>query len=63
MVLISRLYDKSILQKFNAEANRRIYNLRSAKALDLWLIEYHDIWEGKFDNLGCYLQELQKREY
>jgi hypothetical protein len=22
-----------------------------------------DIWEGKFDNLGCYLQELQKREY
>ena len=46
------------------EANRRIYKLRSEpfKALDLWLKEYRDIWEEKFDNLDRYLEDLQKRE-
>ena len=49
---------------FDAEANRRIYKLRSEpfKALDLWLKEYRDIWEEKFDNLDRYLEDLQKRE-
>ena len=46
------------------EANRQIYKLRSEpfKALDLWLKEYHNIWEEKFDNLDRYLEDLQKRE-
>ncbi len=33
------------------------------KALDLWLKDYRDIWEEKFDNLDRYLQDLQKREH
>jgi hypothetical protein len=50
--------------EFDAEANRRIYKLRSEpfKALDLWLKEDRDIWEEKFDNFDRYLQDLQKRE-
>lgn len=50
--------------EFSVEANRRIYKLRSApfKALDLWLKEYHEIWEEKFDNLDRYLHNLQKRD-
>jgi DNA-binding transcriptional ArsR family regulator len=41
------LYEAGMVE-FDAEANRRIFKLRSVhlKALDLWLIEYGDIWEG-----------------
>lgn len=57
------LYEAGMVE-FDAEANRRIYKLRSEpfKALDLLLIEYRDIRERNFDNLVCYLQGLQKRE-
>lgn len=57
------LYEAGMVE-FDAEANRRIYKLRPEpfKALDLWLKEYRDIWEEKFDNLDRYLQDLQKRE-
>lgn len=57
------LYEAGVVD-FYAEANRRIYKLRSEpfKALDLWLKEYRDIWEEKFDNLDRYLQDLQRRE-
>ena len=57
-------YNEAGMVEFNAEANRRIYKLRSEpfRALDLWLKEYRDIWEEKFDNLDRYLEDLQKRE-
>lgn len=47
--------------EFNAEANRRIYKLKSEpfKALDLWLENYRDIWEEQFNKLDHYLQDLQ----
>ena len=40
------------------------YKLRSGpfKALDLWLKEYHDIWEEKFDNLDRYLEDLKRKK-
>ncbi len=49
------------LVEFKAEANRRIYKLRPEPfiALDFWLKEYRTMWEGKFDNLDYYLQDLQ----
>ena len=50
---------------FYAEANRRIYKLRSEpfEALDLWLKEYCIIWEEKSNNLDRYLQDLQNSEH
>ena len=59
-----RVLHEAGMVEFDAEANRRIYKLRSEpfKALDLWLKEYRDIWEEKFDNLDRYLDDLQKRE-
>jgi DNA-binding transcriptional ArsR family regulator len=59
-----RVLHEAGMVEFDAEANRRIYKLRSEpfKALELWLKEYRDIWEEKFDNLDRYLQDLQKRE-
>jgi DNA-binding transcriptional ArsR family regulator len=57
------LYEVGIVEFF-AEANRRIYKLRSEpfKELDSWLEQYRELWEEKFDRLDCYLQELQKNE-
>ncbi len=59
-----RVLHEAGVVEFDAEANRRIYKLRSEpfKALDLWLKQYRDIWEEKFDNLDRYLQDLQKRK-
>lgn len=59
-----RVLHEAGMVEFDAEANRRIYKLRSEpfKALDLWLKEYRDIWEEKFDNLDRYLEDLQRRE-
>jgi DNA-binding transcriptional ArsR family regulator len=56
-----RVLHEAGMVEFEAEANRRIYKLRSEpfKALDLWLKEYRDIWEEKFDNLDHYLEDLQ----
>ncbi|QYR21365.1 metalloregulator ArsR/SmtB family transcription factor [Paenibacillus sp. sptzw28] len=46
-----------------AEANRRIYQLRLEpfQQLHSWLERYRIKWEGKFDNLEQFLQELQKK--
>lgn len=57
------LYDAGIVE-FNAEANRRIYKLRSEpfKVLNSWLEQYRELWEGNLDNLDRYLQELQKND-
>ncbi len=59
-----RVLHEAGVVEFKAEANRRIYKLRSEpfEALDLWLKEYRDIWEEKFDNLDRYLQDLQESE-
>ncbi len=59
-----RVLHEAGMVEFEADANRRIYKLRSEpfKALDLWLKEYRDIWEEKFDNLDHYLVDLQKGE-
>ncbi|WP_202080788.1 ArsR/SmtB family transcription factor [Caldalkalibacillus salinus] len=57
------LYDAGIVE-FYAEANRRIYKLRSEpfKELNSWLEQYREMWEENFDRLDRYLQELQKNE-
>lgn len=57
------LYDAGIVE-FYAEANRRIYKLRSEplKELNSWLEQYRELWEERFDNLDRYLQELQKND-
>ncbi|WP_045521443.1 ArsR/SmtB family transcription factor [Neobacillus niacini] len=59
-----RVLHEAGMVEFDAEVNRRIYKLRSEpfEALDLWLKEFRNIWEEKFDNLDRYLQDLQKRE-
>ncbi|TKC14802.1 ArsR/SmtB family transcription factor [Robertmurraya kyonggiensis] len=59
-----RVLNKAGVVEFTVDANRRIYMLRSEPftSLDLWLKEYRDIWEEKFDNLDRYLQDLQIRE-
>jgi DNA-binding transcriptional ArsR family regulator len=47
-----------------ATANRRIYKLRPEpfKELDGWLESYHSVWNGSYDRLVAYLQELQEKE-
>jgi DNA-binding transcriptional ArsR family regulator len=57
------LYEAGIVEFF-AEANRRIYKLRSEpfKELNSWLEQYRHLWEEKLDSLDSYLQELQKDE-
>lgn len=43
-------------------ANRRIYRLRPEplQELDEWITSFRDLWEGRFDRLDEYLQEIQK---
>lgn len=57
------LLDAGVVEVY-AEANRRIYKLRSEpfQQLHSWLERYRDVWEDKFDNLERYLQELQKKD-
>jgi len=45
-----------------AVANRRICTLRPEPFQDLddWLTTYRTLWEGRFDRLDDYLQQLQK---
>jgi DNA-binding transcriptional ArsR family regulator len=47
-----------------AEANRRIYQLRPEpfQALDSWVTSFRRIMEDRFDNLEDYLRELQNKE-
>lgn len=57
------LHEAGIVEVY-AEANRRIYKLRSEpfKSLDTWLERYRALWEERFDNLETYLEELQKKQ-
>ncbi|GGJ76374.1 ArsR/SmtB family transcription factor [Virgibacillus salexigens] len=57
-----RVLHEAGVVEFNAEANRRIYKLRSEpfKELNSWLEQYRELWEERFENLDRYFQELQK---
>ncbi|WP_127529853.1 ArsR/SmtB family transcription factor [Paenibacillus kobensis] len=57
------LSDNGILE-VRADANRRIYKLRSEpfQTLDSWLKSFRHIWEERFDNLDQYLRELQNKD-
>lgn len=57
------LSDNGILA-VKAEANRRIYMLRSEpfQALDSWIKSFQRVMEDRFDNLEDYLQELKNKE-
>jgi len=57
------LSDNGIVE-VQAEANRRIYKLRSEpfQALDSWLQSFQSVMQERFDNLDEYLKELQKKE-
>ncbi|MBI0581311.1 winged helix-turn-helix transcriptional regulator [Neobacillus cucumis] len=46
-----------------ADANRRIYQLRSEPFIQLntWLESYRRIWEERFDKLDDYLKVMQKK--
>ncbi|WP_068783047.1 ArsR/SmtB family transcription factor [Paenibacillus phocaensis] len=45
-------------------ANRRIYRLRPEplQELDAWIASFRNLWEGRFDRLDEYLQEIQNSE-
>lgn len=47
-----------------ADANRRIYKLRSEpfEALGVWLHSFRRVMPERFDNLDDYLRELQNKE-
>lgn len=51
------------LVEVQAEANRRIYRLRSEplQEMDEWLDSFRGIWEKRFDQLEDYLEKLQKK--
>ncbi|MNI99908.1 hypothetical protein D3C73_1591120 [compost metagenome] len=55
--------DNGILE-VKAEADRRIYKLRSEpfQALDSWVKSFRRVIENRFDNLEDYLRELQNKE-
>ncbi|WP_308639800.1 ArsR/SmtB family transcription factor [Paenibacillus silvisoli] len=57
------LTDNGILE-VTADANRRIYKLRSEpfQSLNSWLQTFKRVMEERFDNLDAYLRELQKKE-
>ncbi|GED29686.1 MULTISPECIES: ArsR/SmtB family transcription factor [Brevibacillus] len=57
------LSENGILE-VKAEANRRIYKLRSEpfQALDTWVKSFQSVMESRFDNLEEYLRELQGKE-
>ena len=57
------LSDNHILE-MKAEANKRIYQLRSEpfQALDLWAKSFRCVTEKRFDNLEQYLQEVKNKQ-
>jgi DNA-binding transcriptional ArsR family regulator len=56
------LHEAGVVEMY-AEANRRIYKLRSEpfKLLNAWLERYRALWEESFDNLETYLEEMQRK--
>jgi DNA-binding transcriptional ArsR family regulator len=59
-----RVLHEAGIVEVNAEANRRIYKLRSEpfKTLNTWLERYRDLWEERFDNLEIHLEKKQKKD-
>ncbi|WP_391115908.1 ArsR/SmtB family transcription factor [Psychrobacillus sp. L3] len=57
------LSDNGIVE-VEAEANRRIYKLRSEpfQALDSWIQSFQNVMQERFDNLDDYLKEVQNKE-
>ncbi len=57
-----RVLSEAGLIEVEAAANRRICALRAEpfRELDEWLGSYRQLWEGRFDRLDMYLQQLQK---
>lgn len=57
------LSDNGIVE-VRAEANRRIYKLRSEpfQALEAWLKSFQRITEERFDHLEAYLRKLQNKD-
>lgn len=55
-----RVLNEAGLVAVQPVANRRIYALRAEPFQDLdgWLETYRQLWEGRFDRLGDYLQGL-----
>lgn len=58
-----RVLSEAGIVKAQADANRRIYKLRSEPfiQLDTWLSSYRQIWEERFENLDDYLKVMQKK--
>lgn len=58
-----RVLHEAGIVEFYAEANRRIYKLRSEpfKELNFWLDQYRELWEEKLDRLELYLKELKQQ--
>ncbi|RXZ78766.1 ArsR family transcriptional regulator [Paenibacillaceae bacterium] len=56
---------ESGLVEVQAAANRRHYKLRPEplQAMDAWLDDYRKMWEGRYDKLDDYLQQLKEREH
>ncbi|WP_317969210.1 metalloregulator ArsR/SmtB family transcription factor [Paenibacillus sp. CCS19] len=57
------LSDSGVVE-VKADANRRIYKLRSEPFTNLqtWVKSFRHVWEERFDNLDNYLQELQSKD-
>ncbi|MBB5235079.1 ArsR/SmtB family transcription factor [Deinococcus budaensis] len=56
-----RVLSEAGLVAVQPAANRRIYALRAEPFQDLdgWLETYRGLWEGRFDRLEGYVQQLQ----
>ncbi|WP_372631776.1 ArsR/SmtB family transcription factor [Cohnella sp.] len=59
-----KVLSESGIVDVQAEANRRIYQLRPDpfRALDSWIQSFRRIMEERFDKLDDYLRELQNKE-
>lgn len=57
------LSDNGVVE-VQAEANRRIYKLRTEpfQELDTWIQSFRRVMQERFDNLDDYLKELQNKE-
>lgn len=56
-----KVLNEAGLLEVKAEANRRIYRLRSEpfQTLDSWVKSFHRVMEERYDNLDAYLREIQ----
>jgi len=56
-----RVLRESALVEVSADAQRRIYRVRSEplRALDDWLAPYRRLWDSRLDALESHLQEME----